>query len=1078
MQIHLHNKPLIARCAASFTLVLLISLVVCSTLKAENWISAGPGPVINAGDEGVASPQGLNPICGSINSFAPHPTDANVLYAAGSNGGVWKTINAKANSPNWTPLSDTGLPSLSISAMAINPLNPNVVFAGSGRVSSLAKIGGALFGVARSTDGGATWVITGANVVGDVRAIVPMATGGTINQPVFAISTGGLYRSLDGGGSFTKLFDATIGNTVLSDLIADPTTANRLFAAGNGKVFRTDDAGATWKDVSSGTGFVVTANARVLLGLHASAAGNAVYAAIISIPSDGRSGVLITVFRSADQGATWTDLKVPPILVFPGKQGNLHGAFLADKTDPKTVWISGDRQPDRTEDGTPNPDPKVLFPNLLGANNYSGNIWRNVSGTWESVAANGANGTSPHADSRAMLFDADGNILHSCDGGIFKLNAPNGTTPADKTGTRRWSSLNGDLRTLESHNAAYDPVSRIFVCGAQDNGANLGIVPANPVWLQYLSGDGGRVDVDFDQTTHPGISIRYGSAQNFGNFSRRSFDANNVPLDNLTFCKLMIDAGDGAGQILTDFDKVLFLQPFVLNQVDPKRMLIGTEFIYESMDRGDTLTNLGLAGVPSARLLRAMGAARLAKTNAQDNAHVERDGDDTPFGPEDGAIGDGSNSGSAAMAYGGRFQGNTFPDVFYVGAGNTISHRVILGGPITVLNAYPGGLVRVLVMDPGNYKRVFVLDTTGKVFMTSDEGASWTAITSNLGSLTTDVRTIEIFDPDQTFQNAVLFAGGLGGVWKMANPAPSSTWVADSNALPPKVLVYDLRFDYTATILTAATLGRGVYFIGEVPPATATSPKQLNISTRLRVLEGERALIAGFIVTGSDPKKVLIRGLGPSVPVTGQLADPTLEVFNGATSIAKNDNWKDTQQAAIEATTIPPSNPLESAIVVTLNPGSYTAILRGANNGTGIGLVEVYDLAQTANSKLANISTRGFVDTGNNVMIGGIIVGGGSPNTFSRVLVRAIGPSLAKSGVTGALQDPTLELRDANAQLLAQNDNWKDTQITDIQNTTIPPTDDRESALIKTLTPGNYTAIVRGTNNTTGVAVVEAYNLQ
>src|SRR5438270_3665877 len=215
-------------------------------------------------------------------------------------------------------------------------------------------------------------------------------------------------------------------------------------------------------------------------------------------------------------------------------------------------------------------------------------------------------------------------------------------------------------------------------------------------------------------------------------------------------------------------------------------MLIGTEYIYESMDRGDTLTNLALAGVPSARLLRAMSVARSAKTSAQDNVNLEQDEDDTPFGPEDGAVGDDVNSGSPAMGYGGRFQGNNFPDVFYVGAGNKISHRVTLGGPVTVLNAYPGGLVRVLVMDPQNYKRVFVLDTTGKVFMTSDEGASWTAITSNLGSLTTDVRTIEVYDPDQTFQNAILFAGGLGGVWKMANPAASSTWVADSNALPPK----------------------------------------------------------------------------------------------------------------------------------------------------------------------------------------------------------------------------------------------------------------------------------------------------
>jgi len=270
-----------------------------------------------------------------------------------------------------------------------------------------------------------------------------------------------------------------------------------------------------------------------------------------------------------------------------------------------------------------------------------------------------------------------------------------------------------------------------------------------------------------------------------------------------------------------------------------------------------------------------------------------------------------------------------------------------------------------------------------------------------------------------------------------------------------------------------------------VPPPTG---QLLNISTRMEVLQGDEVLIGGFIVTGSDPKKVIVRGIGPSLPVNGSLADPTLELHQGNTTLATNDNWKindqtgQSQEAEIQATTIPPKNDLESAIVATLNPGSYTAVLAGKNGGTGIGLVEVYDLAQGANSKLANISSRGFVDTGDNVMIGGLIAGGPSGGS-TRVLVRALGPSLTNSGVAGALGDPTLELHDGNGTTIASNDNWKtrpdgSSQQTEIEGTGIPPSNDLESALVRLLSPGSYTAIVRGVNGTTGVGLVEAYNLQ
>jgi hypothetical protein len=242
----------------------------------------------------------------------------------------------------------------------------------------------------------------------------------------------------------------------------------------------------------------------------------------------------------------------------------------------------------------------------------------------------------------------------------------------------------------------------------------------------------------------------------------------------------------------------------------------------------------------------------------------------------------------------------------------------------------------------------------------------------------------------------------------------------------------------------------------------------LNISTRMRAETGDNVLIAGFIVTGSQPKKVIIRGIGPSLPFAGVLADPTLNLDNGAVT---NDNWRTNQEQEIIATTIPPSNDLESAIVATLNPGPHTAILRGSGSSTGIGVVEVYDLDSASPVQLANISSRGFVQSGDNVMIGGFIIGGTYP---AKVIVRAIGPSLPFSG---KLEDPTLELVNSNGGGIS-NDNWRETQEAEVTATTIPPTNDKEAAIVSTLAPGNYTAIVRGNNDTTGIAVVEAYNLQ
>jgi len=243
------------------------------------------------------------------------------------------------------------------------------------------------------------------------------------------------------------------------------------------------------------------------------------------------------------------------------------------------------------------------------------------------------------------------------------------------------------------------------------------------------------------------------------------------------------------------------------------------------------------------------------------------------------------------------------------------------------------------------------------------------------------------------------------------------------------------------------------------------------------VQTGQNVMIGGFIIGGTTPKKLILRGLGPSLAKAGvpeAMADPTMNLYNSKGAlIAQNDNWISNRQAVL-ATGLAPTDDREAAIVTSLQPGAYTAIVKSATSTPGVGLFELYDL-DPASSQLLNISTRGSVGTGGNVVIGGFIVGGTQP---SKVLVRAIGPSLTVHNVLGALQDPVLELHNSTGSLIFSNDNWRSTQEQQILASGLAPTDDRESAIIATLQPGSYTAIVRGANNSTGVGLVEVYGLQ
>ena len=305
----------------------------------------------------------------------------------------------------------------------------------------------------------------------------------------------------------------------------------------------------------------------------------------------------------------------------------------------------------------------------------------------------------------------------------------------------------------------------------------------------------------------------------------------------------------------------------------------------------------------------------------------------------------------------------------------------------------------------------------------------------------------------------------------------------------------------TATPRPTATATPRPTATGTPRPTATPSPTAAlsNISTRSFVQTDDNVMIGGFIIQGTDRKTVIIRAIGPELTrfgVPNVLINPTLELHNGADAgvlLASNDNWQTTiiggiimrsQVQQIINSGHAPMDPRESAIIASLPAGNYTAIVRGVGNTRGVGLVEVYDLSPGTDSTLDNISTRSFVQINSNVMIGGFIVAGNRPK---RVIIRAIGPELTQFGVPNVLADPTLDLHDGTRALIASNDNWQTTiiggiitqdQVQEIINSGRAPTDPRESAIIANLPAGNYTAIVRGVSNTTGVALVEVYDLQ
>lgn len=728
--------------------------------RAQVWVEQGPGPNTAGQVEGMTDGE----VVGAINTIAAHPSDPNVLYAGGVNGGIWRTANATAASPSWVEQLGVGR-SLSIGSIEFDPNDATnqTLLAGSGRFSSFGTAnGGDRVGVWRTTDAGTTWTnlngggtITGLNVSGVAPRGATLVVSGNTGT---GAATQGVWRSTDTGGTFTRI-SGGVGTGLPAgaafDLASDPSNTARLFThAGTAGIYRSTDTGATWTKVSdAAVDAVLTAGGLSRVEIAVGTANN-VFVAIVN------AGRLAGLFRSPDAGGTWAALDLPTttesgvvVGIHPGGQGGTHLSIAADPTDADVVYIGGDRQPYLNEFTT---GMCPCFPNSIGANDYSGRLFRVDAGLAAGTQAthithtNTTSGSAPHGDSRDMAVDANGDLLESDDGGVYRR-----TTPQTNAGD--WASVIGTLRVTELHSLAWDSRSKMAIGGAQDTGTPQQTISGGQRWASVSTADGG--DTAVNDTGTAGSSTRYSSNQRLGSFRRRTYDTAGVFSAQVLPALTVVGGGAALGK--------QFVTPIAVNNVTPTRLVIGgSNSIYESLDQGDTITEIGVGIVAN-------------------------------------------GTGRDTIAYGGA--GNA--DMLYVGAGDDVFVRnAAAPAALTASATYPGaGTLRNvagIALDPANPQTAFVADTS-TVHRTTDGGATWTTITGNLGTLSPGT-LISIAYSSSNADGSVIVGSDVG-VFVARGPT-FDAWAALGTGLP-RVPVFELEYDPADEILAAGLLGRGAWTI-------------------------------------------------------------------------------------------------------------------------------------------------------------------------------------------------------------------------------------------------------------------------
>jgi hypothetical protein len=742
---------------ASRIFVAALSLLLAFNAGAQEdriWESLGPRVITNSNEiTGITDRE----VVGAVNSVAPHPSNADIMFIGAVNGGVWRTTNATSASPTWEDVSGD-LPSLSIGAVAYDRSDASfqTVLVGAGRYSSSGRRGGSpQFGVYLTTNGGDDWhdidgtALNGqsVNAIAANSNLILVSTGGSVTGQ-------GLFLGQNTGGTWqwTQLSGRTppgaidpvlpVGRTF--DLVADPTSAGRYYTMNQSGVYRVTLTAATPEDAAWTRVSTAAMDGQLSTAVHGRLAIGPDGEVFVAMSTGGT--VLSNFWRSADGSTGWQNLDTPIT-------STLGGWFLALAADPANGNVSyiggGGRESEYRVDAS------------LASGSQAARITR--AGT--------SSDSRPHADVRDMRFDANGDLIETNDGGVYKQ-----TNPADATGD--WLSLNGNLVATEYLDLAWDSVSHVAMGGAIDNGTSIQNGFVRDRWLHIHGGDGG--DAAINDTGSVVQSHRYTSSQRLGGFTRRTYDQDNTQLATNAAPMTPPTCAGGVPCFTPTWP---FITPVAVNVVNPVRIVVGgSNGVFESTDQGQN----------AVQLLDGTGTAVPG---------VNAGGSSDPI-----AVGANGNA-----------------DALYVGIGDDVWVRTAGGFGSAMTQTDPSATrnnsIVDVVIDPGDDQSAFAIDNGGAVFWTSNAGTNWTNITGNFATVTTAAVRSIAYSTSNTdgalivgTDNGVFIARGDGSSVNDAggNPIPFTDWAALGVGLPPAP-VYDLEYDPADEVLVAGTLGRGAW---------------------------------------------------------------------------------------------------------------------------------------------------------------------------------------------------------------------------------------------------------------------------